>query len=220
MIKDITIINQQMLENWVKNQDGRFLHLLQSQTKNGDTKSISHKWLLESTPKRMIYEILYGDLLVGNKDKVVVDVGSGYCSLSSLLTIQHQYYPVDFSLSGIDWYNFNCPDCDIVLANDLFPNVDQRLELFLGKFLPHCKEMRLSLTYFNKPKWYTLKRIDGDEILTMLAWTGEQVRDVLEGYNSNMTSKQHVNLSCLTQDVPSISPNGRQVAIVSLKGQN
>lgn len=214
MITDITVVSQKMLENWVKNQDGRFLHLLQNQAEEDDKKFVSHRWLIESTPKRMIYDIMYEDLLSCDENKSVLDIGSGYCSLSKLLASRHQYEPVDLQENGTDWYNFViAKQYDLVIANDLFPNVDQRLELFLGKFLPHCKEMRLSLTYFNKPKWYTLKRADGDEVLTMLAWTGDQVRDVLQEYH-NCTI-----MPSTFWDVPSIFPNGRQVAIVCLKGK-
>lgn len=214
MIKGIAVVNKTLLGDWVRNADGEFLHLLQSQAREDDAKAISHRWLLESTPKRMIYNMLYKDLLMGDMDKSVLDVGSGYCSLSRVLAFRHRYYPVDLQLSGTDWHNTNFGYVGTIIANDLFPNVDQRLELFLGKFLPHCQEMRLSLTYFNEPKWYTLKRADGDEVLTMLAWTGKQIKDVLDKYNP-----QGADLTpLLYKDAPSVFPNGRQVAIVSLKG--
>lgn len=218
MIEDITIVDKSMLGKWDSiGEDDRFLTLLQSQSTGDDLSSVSHRWLLESMPKRMVYSLMYINLLhLRSRAKSIVDVGSGYSSLSRLLASYHEYHPVDLQLSGTDWYTYNCPDVDLIIANDLFPNVDQRLELFLGKFLPHCKEMRLSLTYFNHPKWYTLKRADGNEVLTMLAWTGKQIKEVLDKYNPQGTDLTPL----LYKDVPSIFPNARQVAIVCLKGNS
>lgn len=204
-----------MLEQYVEDMDGHFLDLMARLAKGKDKKATSHRWLIESTPKRMVFAIMYGDLLASRRSRSILDIGGGYSSLTRLLNAKHEYWLVDLQENGRDWNSMkpNVMRCDIAISNDLFPNVDQRLDMFISRFLPYCKEMRLSLTYFNKPHWYTLKRTDGDEIMTMLAWTGKQTREVLEKYNSTK-----VDLRALEHDGKSIFPNGRQVAVAVLKG--
>ena len=60
---------------------------------------------------------------------------------------------------------------DLIIANDVFPNADQR-ELFLIKSLPHCKKLRLTITIDNDENFYTAKRLDGNEILTQKRMNG------------------------------------------------
>ena len=72
-----------------------------------------------------------------------------------------------------DWYDEDFETYDIVIANDIFPDVDQRLEIFIDKMLPKCKELRLVLTYYNEPRFYQMKRNDDSEVLTFLSWDGE-----------------------------------------------
>lgn len=119
----------------------------------------------------MIYSHLYGDLLKPRGlRRSILDVGGGFTALSRLLIRQHNYHLMDIlahdppemlrSVEGhlgqafwisADWQAAEPGLYDIVIANDLFPNVDQRLSLFLRKYLPICAEMRLSLNYYNTP---------------------------------------------------------------------
>jgi len=117
-------------------------------------------------PKQEIFDILYADL----NGKSVLDVG---CGEFNYMLPAAEYEGVDLKF-GMDWYDHKPGNYDVIIANDLFPNVDQRLELFLDKYLPHCKEMRLSLTYFDEPKWYRATRPEG-EVITMLAWTEKMI---------------------------------------------
>ena len=158
-------------------------------------------------PKREIMDILYR--FEGSES--VLDVGCGVpCAF---LEWEQTRYP-DLRYTGIDikrgedWYTYEPGDYDIIIANDLFPNVDQRLELFLDKYLPHCKGMRLSLTYFDEPKWYVAKRVDGDEILTMAAWSLTRIYTVL---NTHGHGYENMKFS-------GTFPNGRKVLLVWLKG--
>jgi hypothetical protein len=117
-----------------------------------------------------------------------------------------------------DWYQFNAKGhYDVVIANDLFPNVDQRLELFIERFLPLSSEIRLSLTYYHYPRFYAVKRLDADEILCLLAWDGEQVRHTLGKYVDYIEAP---DLGVLLKDCPSLFANGRQVCMVSLRNPN
>ena len=174
------------------------------------------QWLVESPPKRMIYFNMYGDLLFSKKQNRVLDVGGGYSNLTERLIDRHNYTLIDIDPDipvGIkaDWLEYSITnDYDIIIANDIFPNVDQRLYIFISKFIPHCKEMRLSLTWFDFPKFYKTKRVDGDEILYMLAWDTTSMNSFLE------TVSIDIDDYCL--DEVSIFPNGRRVCMVTIKG--
>lgn len=155
-----------------------------------------------SDPKQEIFDILYQ--FKGGES--VLDVGCG--EINPLLNVR-EYEGIDLKF-GVDWYDYQPGQYDVIIANDLFPNVDQRLELFLEKYLPRCKEMRLSLAYFDEPKWYRAKRIDGDEILTMEAWDEYKIfkalGDKLDPLMRNARRFQGT------------FPNGRRVLLVWLKG--
>ena len=115
-----------------------------------------------------------------------------------------------------DWYEWQGKQgFDIVIANDLFPNVDQRLELFLGRMLPMCREIRMSLTYYNRPRFYMTRRIDAEEFLCMLAWNGEMTRNALMKYASRMSQP---DFGILLSNEDSAYSNGRQVCLVRMEG--
>lgn len=201
----------------------------------------SHRAHVESIAKRLMYYKIYGDLLKkGKKQLFILDVGGGYSTMSEILADNHKYTILDDtkkelypqkrsvvyvcdewqvhiqSLNSIHGNRIYGINWDVVIANDLFPNVDQRLDLFLEKFLPYCKEMRLSLTYFyDNPKWYFTKRLNGDETLCLCSWTKEQLSKILEKYKKYI---QNANLSLLFRKNKSIFRNGRQVCVLKLKG--
>jgi len=149
--------------------------------------------------KQEIYNILYQF----NGRESVLDVGCGSTGHPKGV----HWTGIDLEIGGLDWYDFNPDRYDVIIANDIFPNVDQRLELFLEMYLPRCVEMRLSLTYFDFPKWYRVKRVDGDEILTMLQWSKKQVLDALNGYTALSIVEYEGEFE-----------NRRSVLLVSLKG--
>lgn len=210
--------------------------LLETGKESIDGAFTSHHWLMDSLPKRMIYYYIYGDLLQRGPRKQILDVGGGYCSISRLILSHHDYTLLDImahddpdSLRMIekalrktfwinaDWKEFEDEnEYDLVIANDLFPNVDQRFAMFVEKFLPLCHEMRVSLTYYNSPQFYKVKRLDGDEIFHMLAWDGLQVKQLLEKYSTRITKP---NFDLLLENPPSLFANNRQVCLVTLRGQ-
>ena len=86
--------------------------------------------------------------------------------------------------------------------------------MFLEKFLPMAGELRVSLTYYDEPRFYFARRLQGEEVLCVLAWTGQQTREVLE---------RHVHRAVafdgkIPTDAVSVFPNGRQVLIARLRG--
>ena len=203
---------------------------------SGDGSFTSHRWLTESLTQRMIYYHMYGDLLHATTTRMkVLDIGGGFCSLTRMLVANHDYTLIDMmahddhekiretqkSLKkrfwlNVDWYEY-VPDTqfDIVIANDLLPNVDQRLALFISKFAPVTREIRMLLTYYNVPRFYRAKRLDADEILSVLAWDGVQLKLVLEEHKSRI---QDPNLEILCQQDPSLFANKRQVCMVRFRG--
>jgi len=196
--------------------------------KEHNVKSQSQEWHLGSPQKRYVFDLVYGDLLDGHvKNRNILDIGAGMNGAMQRIAENNTYCVVDIMQQPAfgnvrylqsAWEVLNgqgTVDWDIVICNDLFPNVDQRLLMFLDKFLPHCREIRMSLTYFNHPTWYQAKRVGGDEMLTMLQWNGLNVAEVLgENWGDKVDSDV---MSGFTSN-ESIFPNGRQVCVIHLPG--
>ena len=228
------LINQADIEQYISGDPIRALSA--ALMREGDHVLTCQRWLDESAPKRFIFERLYGDLLRSERPLRVLDVGGGLSVLSRELARRHAYVLVDFlchdndqtlapilnevgrqNVHAKDWYDYRPEGVyDVVIANDLFPNVDQRLELFLSQFLPITREVRLSLTYYNTPRYYFSRRIDGDEVFCMLAWDGKLTRLCLQPLADRIRDPC---LDLLEAENPSVYPNGRQVCLVTLKGE-
>jgi hypothetical protein len=234
-MKSMRCITQRDLDSYLKSDKIAFL--LNKYSKPGDEIFASQRWLLDSAPKRMLFEDLYGDLLTdGQKSYRILDVGGGVTGLTRMLAKHHDYHLLDIfahdhqeALEGLrsevgrgfwtngDWYE-HMPDMafDIIIANDLFPNVDQRLRLFLDKALEKCREIRLSLTFYNNARYYLTQRIGAEEILCFLAFDGEQTAAVLSRFQDRIERPDFESLMDMSR--PSLYSNGRQVAIAYLRG--
>lgn len=116
-----------------------------------------------------------------------------------------------------DWYEADIDQYDIIIANDIFPDVDQRLELFTEKMLPKCRELRLLVTYYNEPKFYQTRRVDDAEIMTFLSWDGEITAMKLKKISDRINATED-DYNKLKNNTQSIYYNGRQVAYVVLQG--
>lgn len=118
-----------------------------------------------------------------------------------------------------DWYDLVVKDTyDIVIANDIFPDVDQRMELFIDKFLPSCKELRLVMTYYNIAKFYLTKRCDDPEMMTFLSWDGEITAMKMMKYLKNAPTTTKAEIESMKYEKDSIYRNGRHVSYIVLKG--
>lgn len=185
----------------------------------------------------MIYADVYGDILQGKtKDMTVLDVGGGYNALTKVLAKNTNYYLLDFLAHGgndflnsisrkydihwidDDWFEYDSNNFDIIIANDIFPDVDQRMELFIDKYLPKCKEIRIVLTYYNEPKYYLTQRIDDTEKLTFLSYDGEITALKLRKYVTRLVDTDLDDLDRMSISLPSIYRNGRQVAYLKITG--
>ena len=229
------IYEEEQLLDYLK--DDYLLSLLQASSATVGGRFISHKWLIDSPVKRLVYHDLYGDLLADDAPrKSILDIGGGCSSLTEMLVAKHDYelldlnahdsndlkgeiescYGKNFWISD-DWYEHQTDKIyDIVIANDLFPNVDQRLGVFLHKYLPLAKEVRLLVTFYNSPRWYPVKRLNCDEIMCLLAWDGRQLLNALEQFRSCLCGDIDDRATFITS---SLYPNGRQIASLTLKSQ-
>jgi hypothetical protein len=162
-------------------------------------------WLLESEAKRMIAWVAYEHLLVGRGRKIL-DVGAGFSSLSYALAERHDYTIAELCVhdeppEGLhvirgDWWDLPGGDYDLVMAVDIFPNADQRLAEFVARY-----EGRLRMILTTYPdRWYRVQRLDAEEQLTIRAWDWYQTERVLGQY---------------ANPLPSVFPNGRQIALVT-----
>jgi len=231
------LIDRRLLNTYMEHDS--LMDVLKEKVQGDDVEFTLHKELMESQAKRMLYFYMYGGFSISHRKSSILDIGGGYCSYTRELLETSDYKLLDrmphddyfmfestVELIGKDfwidkdWGEYT-PDgeYDLIIANDLFPNVDQRLGGFLRKYLPHCRELRMSLTFYNTPKWYEVKRLheeEGNEILTMLAWNGGQVRETLQRYQQSFVIVPHWEL---LDSMESIFPDGRQVCIVKLLGE-
>lgn len=164
----------------------------------------AERWLVESEAKRMIAWNVYGPLLCPGVPRFrVLDVGSGWSSLSLALAARHDYTACDLKQwpgwMESDWADITPAGHGLVIANDLFPNVDQRLEEFLHKFAGY--NLRLTLTTY-EDRWYRAKRMDADELLTVKMWDWETTARALG-----------LNKPIVGPPAESLFPNGRQVCL-------
>ena len=209
--------------------------MLMESAREFDYNFVYHRWLMESPAKRMIFGDVYGEILFAkNIQYKVLDVGGGYSSFTRLLMGMGDYTLLDimahdsiYDMMKIekeigsfhlkqDWFDFEPTEkYDYVIANDLFPNVDQRLEMFIEKFLPITKKLVMTLTFYDSDRFYKVKRVDADEIMTMLAWNREMVGDALKNYTKRI---EHYNPLVFQTRSKSLFGNGRQVAKVILTG--
>lgn len=150
---------------------------------------MTDRWLMESPAKRYIYDLMYGDL-VGKKQEISVGEigpGPGRSSLwvtegrESVLIDSHPDFSSENGIHGdwsTSWSHLN--ECRLVIANDVFPNVDQRLLHFIQLFLDSsAREVRITLTFFKDIREYLVKRVDAEELLTFKAWQPFEIKSVL-----------------------------------------
>lgn len=232
-------ISSKLLENYLENDV--ILALMEKYSLPSDNDLTCQAWLSNSVPKRAILWTLYQDLITcqGSQKLRILDVGGGVSMFTRLMLNYNHYTCIDLmahdNLSAYqlflktlkkddflikeDWWNYTLSeDYDVIVANDLFPNVDQRLGLFLNRMLPHAKQVRLSLTYYTNSKFYIVKRVDADEIMTMMAYDHRQINLLLEEFASRIVGMEGAPLINLQEIPESCYSNGRQVLMLTLKG--
>lgn len=190
----------------------------------------SQQWLKESVAKRAVFQECYG-VLCATRGKRVLDVGGGLTSFTGRWASDHFYTlmdPLFHQAEHIDLLTSRYPKCglllndwredvedswyDIVIANDVFPNVDQGIDRFIADHTSNCAQLRMSITWHNGDRYYRARRIDAEEVLTVVPWTGEQVAACLEKYKKNI---YNYNPELFSYESQSAFPNGRSVVAVT-----
>lgn len=201
-----------------------------------DNVFVSQKWLFEIPAKRMIYADVYKELLK-TKGLKILDIGGGFCGLSRKLIENHDYILVDIMTAGngewlkdvekeinkkfwqnMDWDEFDEKESfDLIIANDIFPNVDQRLGKFLRKFNGRAKKIILAITCYDQKSlladwseriitfvYNKIRRVNGDRIVFIKAPTTKETNEILK---TNLGA----NAPILEENKESIFKNGRIV---------
>jgi hypothetical protein len=193
------------------------------------TGFIAEKWLIDMRIKREIFELLYGDL-VDKEDVKILDIGSGFTCLTPILSKRNEYHSIELNSHDdrkeveafckkykINWHNtnwdaFKSPTLfDVCICNDIFPNVDQRIDIFLNN-LEFAKKFKILLTYYNN-KCYKVKLCGFNEILHMYATNGEQLHSILKKYFYDKLSEIQF---LLNDDLDSFYDNGRKIALLEI----
>jgi hypothetical protein len=229
------IVSKNSLVSFSQKKDDQILHLV---SKSHWENSTYASWLLDNPSKRYITYKMYKECFENKSvNYKVLDVGGGISPLTSLFVQMFKQYDlceifahdkeyVSFfkgtgQLFDTDWHDISTinKQWDLVIANDLFPNVDQRMELFIQKFLPHCKKMRLAVTFYNEPRFYQAQRIDAEEILTYLAYDGRMCFNILSNYKDRIEGfDENGKDMFLLNPNQSVFPNKRHVILLEIKG--
>lgn len=228
------IYNDRDVQNYKSND--WILELMLHSIEEEERFITTNRWLLEDINKRMIYADVYGDILRERTKSKILDVGGGINTLTKVLAQNSDYQLIDILAHGgeeylrkhrelerswkaVDWYQMELgEDKDIIIANDIFPNVDQRVELFIEKMLPHCRELRMIITYYNIPHWYVARRSDAEEILTVLCYDGATTAMKLQKFEPWIMDAESKDWAFMKEDRTSIYPNGRQVVYIRMRG--
>jgi len=225
-------INQNLLTDYLANDV--VTNWLDKFSQSEDENLVCQRWLRQTPAKRLIFSELYGTLLDSKNRLRVLDVGGGLTAMTKVMASVHDYVLADLLahddlatarrlneqvgkdfIRAQDWATLDAASYDLIIANDIFPNVDQRLEMFLDRFLPMTRRLRLSLTWYETPRYYMTRRIDADEIFCMLAWNGEHLASILKKFADRI---EGADFQIFTNTSQSVYPNGRQVCLVDLRG--
>jgi hypothetical protein len=192
-------------------------------------------WMRSMPEKRCTFSKVYSDVLKEREGLRILDVGAGISVFTPEFIAKHAFQMVDplcpqdrAAIEDLspklprevffqkDWVDF--PDdrkFDLIVANDLFPNADQRLREFVEWSLPRCKALRLVLTYFVTPRSYTCMRVDYEEYITVSAWRPEWVRWTLADFAERIEGFAPEKIPEASSE---IFKNGRSVVFVEIRG--
>lgn len=149
-------------------------------------KAVANDWLLKQPWKRSLALHVFGDLLQETSARLrILEVGGGLSALTRALAVRHDYSLIELAthehgadyrrfeeLVGAsfvtigDWSEMHLEGpYDVIIANDLFPNVDQRLHEFVEKACPLTKELRFTLTYYERTAWKVSRQTSGETLI-------------------------------------------------------
>lgn len=223
----IEILNKQNYFKYLKTNDLKFFNLIKSN--KFFLKEKNSLILLKSSVKRFIYFSAYQDILYSKNKLNILDIGGSINMLTPFLSKKHNYTLCDnmiiknkkylkkipkFNFLNYDWNELNLSKkgiYDIIISNDLFPNVDQRLDRFIKKFRKKTKKFKIVLTAYseNLNKVYKARRLDGDEILSVRPLNKNDIILILK---KNKITK----INNLKKNFSSLFENKRSLYILNL----
>lgn len=189
---DIINLTSEKISSYMKNDWIKEFIESSYQEINEEKYYVSDVWLLKNKAKRALWDLIYTPQIQMEK-KSILDVGGGYSVLSKKFAERNKYTLIDplyhevsrsdqidllmkqdqqIRING-DWYHYlsNNEECyDTIVANDVFPNVDQRFLDFLAITKQRFSKLILSLTYFENLNWYLTKRVNLEEHITVRSW--------------------------------------------------
>jgi len=166
----------------------------------------ANEWLLKLDWKIPVSGLMFDDLINTDKKQKILEIAGSLSWFTLELLSKHDYTLIEKgfheNLSDYknmqdivehkfvileDWYDFNITEnYDLIIANDLFPNADQRLYEFIDKYIDFAKNIRLTLTY-SENTFFEVKRLESGETLYMRPWGLRNIKDffnfLYESYN-------------------------------------
>ncbi|MBI2809141.1 MAG: hypothetical protein HYX68_29515 [Planctomycetes bacterium] len=192
-----------VFESWRTDADAWLVPLVQESAARFQTlgiQAVANDWLLRQDWKRALAYRLFHDLLSeAAPRRRILEIGGGLSAVSELLARKHDYTLVELATHETednyrkleaqlgrsfitlgDWSEARLDGSyDVLIANDLFPNVDQRLYAFMDWAWPHCREIRMTLTYYENTVW-KVRRTTSNEFLTVCPWGLREMRVFLD----------------------------------------
>ena len=188
-------------------------------------------WILENSAKRMIYSEIIKQLNPFKK-KSLIDVGGGIHYFTNYFANNFSYTLIDplYNFDKIklknfrknqsnmnhiksDWINYNGKKAKLMLANDLFPNIDQRIEQFIKFAKKYCETLFLIATFHNEPKSYLTKRTDANEFLWVSQFSGFLLTNILQRVGLNISYYHKNKIRRLNEN---LFLNNRQVILLKI----
>lgn len=144
------------------------------------------KWVREMPVRKAINNRIMQEI-VQLSPSSIVEIGGGLSEFSIELATRYNYINIDL-LAHVghgeseylerespnwlwisDWRSVRFPSSDLGLAIDIFPNVDQGIVEFLDK-ASNIERLILTCTFYEQKKSYVTKRLDAEEVLTVVPW--------------------------------------------------
>jgi len=201
LIDKIHIIEKNKLKIFSNSKD---LKLINLNLKKFDTTQ--DNWIKKSIEKKYLFNFFYNNKIFLHKK--ILDVGSGSALIRKFLIKKNQLdiKSIDFEINFknnkknkiIDFDNdfFSLKKkgmlekhYDAIFANDIFPNVDNRLEEFILTAKTLSPNLILSITIHPYNKFYYCKIIKSGEIITYAPMNKEKILFILKKFKNNVVNK-------------------------------
>lgn len=164
---------------------------------------IKHPW------KRMVFDCFYKDIF----GKKILDVAGAYCGVKpliespnyTLLECKNLYSLLPTRVIVTDVREYESLEVfDYVVCSDLLITNFHNVKLILDKFLPICRELRISLTF----RYLKTKEFN--------KWTLDDLNSLMHEYC--ITQERNMEFVPMEYHKDDCLPDNRNVYLISLKG--